>query len=76
MASAAALLDGATPLHCAALRGNPSAVDHLLFCGADTHSRTAAGDLTLELVPVCSSSTAPIPKRVCRWVSAACERFQ
>jgi hypothetical protein len=50
---AEALLDGATPLHCAALRGNPAQVDHLLFCGADPTRKTAVGDLPLQLVPRC-----------------------
>ncbi|EFJ48899.1 hypothetical protein VOLCADRAFT_90642 [Volvox carteri f. nagariensis] len=49
----AAVLDGATPLHCAALRGNPAQVDHLLYCGADPTLKTAAGELPIELVPVC-----------------------
>jgi len=53
MSVAEALLDGATPLHCAALRGNPAQVDHLLYCGADPTRRTAAGDLPLQLVPKC-----------------------
>jgi hypothetical protein len=53
MAVAEALLDGATPLHCAALRGNPAQVDHLLFCGADPTRKTAVGDLPLQLVPRC-----------------------
>jgi Ankyrin repeat len=39
----AALLDGATPLHCAALAGNPTRVEQLLFDGADPLARTAAG---------------------------------
>lgn len=51
--SVAALLDGATPLHCAAIRGNPAQVDHLLYCGANPTVRTTAGDLPIELVPVC-----------------------
>lgn len=49
----AALLDGATPLHAAALRGNPAQIDHLLFCKANPMARTAAGDRPLELVPTC-----------------------
>ena len=49
----AALLDGATPLHAAALRGNPAQIDHLLFCKANPMARTAAGDCPLELVPTC-----------------------
>ena len=39
----AALLDGATALHCAAIRGNPAQVDHLLLCGADPLAKNAAG---------------------------------
>ena len=54
----AALLDEATPLHAAALRGNPAQVDHLLFCKADPMARTAAGDLPFELVPQCSDSSS------------------
>lgn len=53
LAVAEALLDGATPLHCAALRGNPAQVDHLLYCGADPTRKTAVGDLPLQLVPRC-----------------------
>ena len=49
----AALLDEATPLHAAALRGNPAQIDHLLFCKADPMARTAAGDYPFELVPKC-----------------------
>ena len=48
-----ALLDEATPLHAAALRGNPAQIDHLLFCKADSMARTAAGDYPFELVPNC-----------------------
>ena len=40
----ASLLDGATPLHCAAIRGNPAQVDHLLLCGADPLLPNAAGE--------------------------------
>ncbi|GIL58872.1 hypothetical protein Vafri_13838, partial [Volvox africanus] len=54
----AAVLDGATPLHCAALRGNPAQVDHLLYCGAEPTLKTAAGELPIELVPVCSDGVA------------------
>ena len=50
---AEALLDGSTPLHCAALRGNPAQVDYLLLAGADPLLHNAAGELALELVPVC-----------------------
>lgn len=52
----AALLDEATPLHAAALRGNPAQIDHLLFCKANPMARTAAGDLPFELVPQCSDT--------------------
>lgn len=51
----AALLDEATPLHAAALRGNPAQVDHLLFCKADPMARTAAGDYPFQLVPNCNN---------------------
>ncbi|KAK9790356.1 hypothetical protein WJX73_003594 [Symbiochloris irregularis] len=51
----ASLLDGCTPLHCAALRGNATQVDYLLSCGADPTMRTAAGELPMELVPECHS---------------------
>lgn len=62
----AALLDGATPLHCAALRGNPAQVEHLLSCGGDPSVRTAAGELPIELVPVCGDR-GPVPgERNCR----------
>eukprot|EP00198_Chlamydomonas_reinhardtii_P006390 XP_001695726.1 predicted protein [Chlamydomonas reinhardtii] len=54
----AAVLDGATPLHCAALRGNPAQVDHLLYCGADPTLMTAAGELPIELVPMCGDRSA------------------
>lgn len=64
-----ALLDGAVPLHCAALRGNPAQVDHLLYCGADATIRTAAGELPVEMVPVCGDrdrSAAGGGQRTCR----------
>ena len=57
----AALLDDATPLHAAALRGNPAQIDHLLFCKADPMARTAAGDSPLELVPVCEEQPSGEP---------------
>lgn len=63
--TAAALLDGATPLHCAALRGNPAQVDHLLFCGADATLRTAAGELPLQLVPLCGCVDRTTRCRAC-----------
>ncbi len=68
----AAVLDGATPLHCAALRGNPAQVDHLLYCGADPTIKTAAGELPIEQVPVCgggasaSGASASASQRCCR----------
>ena len=49
----AALLDGASPLHAAALRGNPAQIDHLLFCKADPMAPTAAGDYPFQFVPTC-----------------------
>lgn len=49
----AAVLDGATPLHCAALRTSPKLTEHLLASGADPMARTAAGDLPMDLVPPC-----------------------
>ncbi|KAK9821741.1 hypothetical protein WJX81_001109 [Elliptochloris bilobata] len=70
----AALLDGATPLHCAAIRGNPAQVDHLLFCGADVAAATAAGETAAELVPLCGDRGAagqPPGQRACRCMSAA-----
>ncbi|KAF8072774.1 MAP1D [Scenedesmus sp. PABB004] len=61
----AALLDGATPLHCAALRGNPAQVDLLLFSGADPTLRTAAGELPLQLVPACCGFDRETGRRAC-----------
>ena len=52
----AALLDQATPLHCAALRGNPGQVDYLMYLGADPYRMTAAGDLALDLIPLCGDT--------------------
>lgn len=63
----AALL-GATPLHCAALRGNVASLDHLLYCGASPTATTAAGLLPLELVPYCN--TAGDAASVCRCTPA------
>lgn len=48
-----AVLDGATPLHCAALRTSPKLTEHLLASGADPMATTAAGDLPMDLVPPC-----------------------
>jgi len=60
-----ALLDGAGPLHCAAIRGNPAQVDHLLYCGADPTSKTAPGDLPLQLVPYCGERQQETNQRMC-----------
>lgn len=65
MAVAEALLDGATPLHCAALRGNPAQVDHLLYCGADPTRKTAVGDLPLQLVPRCGGYSSGVRMCTC-----------
>jgi hypothetical protein len=83
MAVAEALLDGATPLHCAALRGNPAQVDHLLYCGADPTRKTAVGDLPLQLVPRCGGYSSGVRMCTCLgpaeqevradgWSSCAC----
>ena len=69
--AAAALLDGATPLHCAAIRGNPAQVDHLLYCGADPTMRTAAGELPLQLVPVCGHRLRGSTRWACRCLAPA-----
>ncbi|PSC75029.1 hypothetical protein C2E20_1867 [Micractinium conductrix] len=61
-----ALLDGATVLHCAALRGNPAQVDHLLLCGADPLLPNAAGELPVEAVPVCGDRCLGNGKLSCR----------
>jgi hypothetical protein len=65
-----AALDGATALHCAALRGNPAQTDHLLYCKADPTLKTAAGLLPLELVPLCGDRDAS-GTRICRCMHAA-----
>ena len=67
----AALLDGATALHCAALRGNPAQVEHLLFCGGDVSMRTAAGELAIELVPVCWEESSSLRGKKCRCMTTA-----
>ncbi len=54
----AALLDGATPLHCATIRGSPLQIEHLVLHGADMHATTTAGEYPIELIPVCSNSSA------------------
>lgn len=69
--TAAALLDGATSLHCAAVRGNPAGVHHLLQCGADPTLRTAAGELPLQLVPVCGCINKQSGLRQCNCLSVA-----
>jgi hypothetical protein len=63
--AAAAALDGATPLHCAALLGNPAQVHHLLRCGADPTMRNAAGESPLQLVPACGAWDRAAHRRVC-----------
>ena len=70
---ATALLDDATPLICAALRGNPAQVDHLLYCGADPCATNAAGDLALEMVPLCGDRS-PSGARICRCMCASDEQ--
>ncbi|GMH42583.1 hypothetical protein BSKO_10502 [Bryopsis sp. KO-2023] len=64
--SVAALLDGATPLHCASIRGNPAQVNHLLQRGADPTLKTVCGDLPIELVPVCGDKNQQTGHRSCR----------
>uniref|UniRef100_A0A061QIJ2 C3H1-type domain-containing protein n=1 Tax=Tetraselmis sp. GSL018 TaxID=582737 RepID=A0A061QIJ2_9CHLO len=59
--AAAALLDGATPIHCAAVRGSICQVQYLLGIGADPYVRTAAGELPMELVPVCMDGYCSCP---------------
>jgi len=63
-------LQGCTPLHCAAMRGNPALVDALLAAGADPLVKNALGQVAMELVPKCfdksttstsSPSTSPSP---------------
>jgi hypothetical protein len=41
-------------------------VDHLLFCGADPGLATAAGELPIELVPVCGDKPPGGSGRCCR----------
>lgn len=69
--TASALLDGATSLHCAAIRGNPASVHHLLHCGADPTLRTAAGYTALELVPVCGGISQQTGARQCKCLGPA-----
>lgn len=68
--AAEALLDGATALHCAAIRGNPAGVHHLLQCGADPTLLTAAGETALESVPVCGCVNMQTGRRQCICLSA------
>lgn len=72
----AALLDGATPLHAAALRGNPAQIDHLLFCKADPMARTAAGDYPFELVPICADKVSGMLYIVSAYICSASEAMQ
>ena len=72
----AALLDGATPLHAAALRGNPAQIDHLLFCKADPMARTAAGDYPFELVPICADKVSGMLYIVSAYICSAPEGMQ
>lgn len=60
----AALLDGVTSLHAAALSAAPGLVELLLSLQADPLARTAAGELALELVPVCDTqdSAGELPR--------------
>ncbi|WIA08813.1 hypothetical protein OEZ85_008235 [Tetradesmus obliquus] len=44
---------------------SPEQVDHLLYCGADPSMRTAAGELALELVPLCGSINKESRRRQC-----------
>lgn len=67
---AEAALDGATPLHCAALRGNPAQTDHLLYCKANPTLKTSAGLLPLELVPLCGDRDSS-GARICRCMHAS-----
>jgi hypothetical protein len=69
MQIAEATLQEATPLHCAALRGNPAQADHLLYCHADATITSASGLLALELVPPCGDRDAD-RARICRCMNA------
>jgi hypothetical protein len=50
-------LQGCTPLHCAAMRGNPVLVDVLLAAGASPLIKNELGQVAMELVPVCGSGS-------------------
>uniref|UniRef100_A0A1D1ZP32 C3H1-type domain-containing protein n=1 Tax=Auxenochlorella protothecoides TaxID=3075 RepID=A0A1D1ZP32_AUXPR len=52
---AAAALDGATPLHAAAMRAAVPALSHLLLCGADPMAPAGTGELPAQVVPSCRS---------------------
>lgn len=65
-----ATLEGATPLHFAAIRGNPAQADHLIYCNGDPTVKTAAGLLPLELVPLCGDHDAE-GSRICRCMHPA-----
>lgn len=67
----AAVLDGVTPLHCAAIRGNPAQVKHLLDSGAIACARSAAGELPIELVPVCGERRPGSLLRQCHCLVAS-----
>lgn len=56
-----ALLEGATPLHCAALRGDLRQTQQLLKIGANAYVRTSAGELPLEFVPICWETHCSCP---------------
>jgi hypothetical protein len=49
-------LQGSTPLHCAAMRGNPVLVNTLLAAGADPLVKNGLGQVAMELVPKCSGT--------------------
>ena len=69
MQIAESLLQGATPLHCGALRGNPAQVDHLVYCSADATLPSAAGLLPVQLVPLCGDRDKA-RNRICRCLTA------
>ncbi|KAL4537181.1 hypothetical protein Ndes2437B_g08332 [Nannochloris sp. 'desiccata'] len=53
-------LQGCTPLHCAAMRGNPALVDALLTAGADPLVKNGLGQVAMELVPKCCGSNKTV----------------